>query len=149
MRVSTLLFALLFCLGLNAQQEAIEPIEWTHIMHENNDGSYNVVFRANIEEDWVLYSQHTNPDGPVPTSFEFDSSECLVLDGKVEESDGAITENSLLFGVDVIKFKEQATFTQKIIPTCDGVLASSITFMTCDGERCLPPKEVKFKIEFD
>jgi len=148
MRVLTLLSFLFFCSGLNAQ-DFVDPVAWTHIMHENSDGSYSVVFRANIEEDWVLYSQHTNPEGPVPTSFEFDPGECLVLEGKVEESDGAITENSDLFGVDVIKFKEQATFTQKIIPNCEGKLASSIVFMTCDGERCLPPKEVKFEIDFD
>lgn len=148
MRVSFFLFCFLSFISLNAQ-DAMDPIEWTHIMHENDDGTYSVVFRANIEKNWVLYSQHTNPEGPVPTTFEFNAEDCLVLDGTVEESEGAIKENSDLFGVDVIKFKEQATFTQKIIPNCDGVLASSITFMTCDGERCLPPKEVKFEIEFD
>ena len=60
----------------------------------------------------------------------------------------AIKEFDNMFDVDVIKFKDKAIFTKKF-PIKKGVsLSGYVTYMTCDGEKCLPPTDVPFDLKF-
>ena len=40
----------------------VEPVKWTSNIEKVSDTEYNLVFKANIEDQWHLYSQY-NPDG--------------------------------------------------------------------------------------
>ena len=126
--------------------ETIQPISWSHELIENADESYTVSFKADIEGNWVLYSQHTSPGGPVATSFNFEENACFVLNGEVEEQSKAIKEQCPLFEMEVIKFKKESIFTQNFTKSCSGKLEATVRFMTCDGERCLAPTEHSFEI---
>lgn len=54
-----------------------------------------------------------------------------------------------MFGVEVIKFKEAASFEQKLKERpAGGALGISVTYMTCDSKRCLPPTTVPLEVKF-
>lgn len=126
----------------------LDPVKWSYQLEENADSTF-VVFTADIDKNWVVYSQYTDADGPVPTRFTFGTNECFQLEGPVEELSDMIVEQSDLFGVEVKKFKEKSIFKQRITKNCEGVLNCTVLFMTCDGEACLPPKRLTFEIEIN
>ena len=136
--LTILLFSYSFIFG------QLDPVKWTVSKEKQKNSSYKLIFTATMDDDWVIYSQHTDPNGPVPTSFMYNNTHCL--DGAVKENSKAVTLYSDLFMVDVIKFKKEAIFVQNIKADCGELIEASIEFMTCNGDRCLPPKEVKFEI---
>ncbi|MBA5764880.1 thiol:disulfide interchange protein, partial [Vibrio sp. 404] len=75
-----------------------------------------LVFKADIEDHWHLYSQVLPEGGALPTEFLFDSI-AQTTDyrrvGKVLESE-SITEFDKVFQMDLTFFDNEATFTQKI-----------------------------------
>ena len=43
-------------------------------MYDNGDGTVDLDFHASVEEGWHVYSQLLDPfDGPIPTSFTFET----------------------------------------------------------------------------
>lgn len=117
------------------------------------EASYNaetssVELEATMQKNWVIYSQHTPPDGPIPLEIEFEKAEGVEFVGKVEELDKPIKEVSKMFDMEVIKFKDSASFRQAIKLSSDAaVIKGTVTFMTCDNEKCLPPKTVPFEVK--
>lgn len=120
------------------------PVTWTHSIESTDmDGQYVLVSTAEMDGDWCLYSQFTDPDGPVPTTFNYDDSVTLV--GSTEEVSEAISKHSDLFELTTVKFLGQAEFRQYFTTTeSTPSISGTLRFMTCDGSRCLPPKEIAF-----
>ena len=107
-----------------------------------------IVLTAEMGENWVIYSQHTDPDGPIPLAFEFDKTEGIKFIGDVKEVHEPIEVMSEMFGVTVRKFKEKAEFRQEIEGYQAGKSVSgNITFMTCDDKKCLPPETISFEVK--
>ena len=100
--------------GFGQQGQIYDPVDWEGSVEKISDTEYNLVFKAEIEEDWHIYSQHTPDDGPIPLSFEFiGQPEFYSLEGEAEESETS-REYSEIFGVDEVFFSEEATLTQHI-----------------------------------
>jgi hypothetical protein len=118
------------------------PVKWTFETKQVNGDTYMITATADMGQAWVIYSQHTPDDGPIPTAFMVGDKEV-----KFEEKTKVIKENDPMFGVDVLKFKHTAVFTYTFTkdPKISG---GDVTFMTCDGSRCLPPATVPFKIQY-
>jgi hypothetical protein len=125
----------------NAQKET--PVKWSFELKKLSDTEFEIFAKANIKKEWTIYSQFTEDNGPVPTAFVVDDKEV-----KFEEKSTSTTEFDPLFEVNVIKFKEEAIFSYKIkkenAQSCKGY----VTFMTCDGAKCLPPTDVEFELKF-
>lgn len=126
----------------------MNPVKWQFSSDKNEDGSYTVLFVADVDDGWSIYSQHTDPSGPIPTAFIFNSDENIELIGDVEESGKKKEGYDKLFEVNVIKFSGEVKFSQKLIAK-NGVdqVKGYLEFMCCDEEKCLPPKEVEFEID--
>jgi len=141
--VGLLFFSLAYSI-VSAQTDKV--VEWSASYDEAKN---SVIIDADMKDDWVIYSQHTDPEGPIPLEFEFGMSEKIVLDGEVLELDKPITIMSDMFGVEVMKFKDKASFEQKLgaKPT-KGNLSINVTYMTCDSKRCLPPTTVPLYVKF-
>lgn len=123
-----------------------EFVSWTA---EYNKETSSINITAKMKGDWVIYSQHTDPEGPIPLEFEFDKLMGAELVGDVKELTPAHTEMSDMFGVEVIKFKKAAQFNQDLKMVSDaGMVSFNVTYMTCDSKRCLPPTTVPLSIEF-
>lgn len=140
-----LLLSFLIVSGSIAAQ-ALEPVSWESSLVVDENGDHRLVFEATMDKNWVIYSQHTKPDGPIPTEFEIDT-EGIELIGEVAELTKPKTEISDMFGVEVSKFSNTATFSQKFKPNGANVVKASVTFMTCDNLRCIPPTTVDFEVK--
>ena len=62
------------------------PLKWDFkVTQQANDNEAVLQFTANLESGWHLYSQHTDPDGPVGISFDFAKSKDYSRVGGVTE----------------------------------------------------------------
>lgn len=130
----------ILCIG-----QAAEVVDWT-TSFDKESGS--IMITADIDKNWVIYSQHTEPDGPIPLSFEFEQADGLAFEGEVIEQTTPIVEESEMFGITVRKFKEKAEFSQKVSGYHPGqIIKGNVTFMCCDDEKCLPPETISFEVK--
>lgn len=150
--------------------QVLTPVKWSHKSKDLGDNTYELIFKATVDQGWHLYSQNIKDGGPVKTSFLFNS-----LDGfefvddnvTVEETEGfepgsvlyrvvfdeppAIEEEDPNFGMVVKYFGEDVEFTRKIRLLTDKplVIDGFLEFMCCDNEKCLPPSDDEFSFKFN
>lgn len=127
----------------------LKPVTWSFEHKKINDTEYDLIFKANIQDGWTIYSQHIDPDaiGPVPTSFTFDEGEHFSLNGEAKEEGKKKEGKDPLFDdLFVIKFiKGPVFFTQRVkVKDPNTPITGYLEFMTCDDSKCLPPTEVDF-----
>jgi len=146
----SILLISLFSLS-NSFAQIYNPVKWSTEVKEANNGEYELLIHAKIDEEWHLYSQYLpSDDGPIATEFTFPESSDYELIGKVEEPK-AKTEYDPNFDMDLNYFEEEVTFTQKIklLSSKSIEVVGEVYFMTCDAEKCLPPEyvDLEFAIE--
>src|SRR5690606_26877123 len=118
------------------------PVTWTFNYQEKGD-KITVTATAKIAKNWSVYSQFTEDNGPIPTSF-------YIGDVKVvfKEKSKPVKQIDALFEVEVIKFKNEAVFTYEIEKKLLSAREGRVEYMCCDDEKCLPPTDVAFKISW-
>jgi thiol:disulfide interchange protein DsbD len=118
------------------------PVQWSQKLEQLTDTTYALVFQAEIEDQWHLYSQHTPDGGALPTEFMFSGAGAgYELLGPVGESE-THTAYSDIFEVDETFFTGTATFTQEILIT-DKQLAGiqvDVFYQVCK-EVCIGAEE--------
>ena len=141
-------FCLFCCLLLsNNLISQANPVTWNYAAKKINNEEFEVTFTATIDNGWNIYSQHTDPSGPVPTSINFEENANIEIIGETIETGKKKEAFDELFGVKVIKFAGEVVFTQKVkVKAAANELTGYLEFMSCDDEKCLPPKEVEFSI---
>jgi len=143
-------FCLLISSALSLQAQIFNPVKWETNLEQTGENTYSITFTAAIDDGWFVYSADMNDEGPVPTTIDFDTEDGYELDGGLLESGKVKAGFDPIFEMDVKKYANKVTFTQKI--TTDGNLdeiEGYLTFMTCDDKRCLPPTDVDFSFELD
>ena len=130
-----------------ASSQILEPVSWEFESKKVSEIEYELIFKANIDEHWAVYSQFLADGGPIPTEFTFEEHEDYALVENVIESDeNKVTKHDPVFDMIVSKFYTKGTFTQKIkLNTETAIVKGSLVFMTCDDQRCLAPTEVLFE----
>ena len=130
--------------------QILEPVKWAFESNKVSDTEYELIFTADIDENWAVYSQFIGDDGPIPTTFVFDENENIELIGGVAESDeNKVTKYDPVFEMELSKFFKKAVFTQKVKLSKDNTtIKGSLTYMTCDDEQCLPPTDEPFEFTF-
>ncbi len=141
-----LLFSLFVCSLTAAMGQNEDIVQWSG---EFDKASQTINIKADIEGKWVIYSQFTDPEGPIPLEFEFEPADGVTLDGDVAELTEVIEEHSEMFGVTVRKFKSEASFAQVLNSGWKPgqVIKSHVTYMACNDELCLPPETVTFDVK--
>ncbi len=126
----------------------LNPVSWSFTQVNIGNGEYDLVFTANIQKGWYVYSQYLDSeDGPVPTSFTFDADIKPMLIDKTKEEGTKHEGYDELFAMNIIKYSGKPVFTQRIKTPPNTKVIGYITFMACDDEKCLPPKDVEFEFE--
>lgn len=124
--------------------QAQEIVQWEGVY---NTSKQQIELKASISEGWHLYSQHIdNSIGPVPTSFSFQTSKLYQLVGSVEESK-PVQKYDASFEAMLDFFEKEAIFSQKIKVQSDATVELTATFMVCNDEMCMPPRDQKIKIQ--
>ena len=126
-----------------------DPVKWTFSAKNVFEGEYDLYMVASIDKSWCIYSQFMKgDDGPVPTSFSFTPEDGFQPIGKTTEDGHRKEIDDPIFNMKVVKFEDNATFKQRVRVGKNQKFAKGfVTFMTCDGSVCLPPKDVPFAIE--
>lgn len=131
-------------LGLDAVAQQHVAWEFTY----DNQAS-ELVASATIDEGWHLYSQRiTNDFGPIPTSFEFSTSDTYTLIGKTQEPE-PIKQFDPNFEGEMHFFEDEVTFRQQIQASQPTTVEGTVTFMVCNDSMCMPPVDVPFKIKLN
>ena len=141
------IIAVIFLAFVLPQESSSQDVaDWSFEIVEIDDEKL-LKATASIKEGWFIYSQHVGEDGPIPTSFDFQKGEDLVTI-ELEEASEAIKNFSELFGMEVIKYKNEAVFTFAIDESMsESKLSGEVTYMACDKSRCLPPVSIPFEVK--
>ena len=120
------------------------PITWTISATKADAGSYDLLFKGDLQPGFVIYSQHIDPNlisAPLPTLVTFDTvpgvevvKEITENGKEIDEHEDPIWDNAL-----IKKFRGWATFTASIKSNLPSpVVTGSLDFMTCDNMGCTP-----------
>lgn len=135
--------------SMNIQSDGpIDPIKWEYFSKKIKENTYELHFKATIDEGWKLYSQFLESDeGPVATAFYFENSKFERV-GEVVESDNRKTKFDKVFEMELNFFNEEAEFVQTI-KTEASQASLEYEFMVCNDVMCLPPdfREIVFDLE--
>jgi thiol:disulfide interchange protein len=142
-----IIFLFVFLYSFIASAQILNPVSWEFESQKTGDGEFELIFTANIDEHWAIYSQFVDDGGPIPTEFTFEESEAFILiDSIIESDENKVTKYDPVFDMIVSKFYTKGIFTQKIkLTNTEAIVKGSLVFMTCDDERCLAPTDVPFE----
>ena len=140
---------LFFAIAVQAQIE--NPVKWTYTAKKISADTYELHITATISPKWHIYAQDIPEGGAVPTSFTFDKNPLLKTDGKVLEVGKMEKSYNKDFKMNLKYYSNKVDFVQKIkLKTAINTVAKGkLTFMVCNDEKCLPPKDVTFAIKIN
>ena len=128
------------------------PVQWSYGIQKTSNSQYNLIFKADIDEGWNVYSQFIEVGGPIPTEIFYEHQEGIELEGKAEETGSKKEGMDPIFDMHVTKFLDEEPYilTQKIVVS-DPLkpLSGFLTYMTCDDEKCLPPTDIEFSFNIE
>jgi len=138
-KLITLLLVCVSTFAVHAQMN--DPVQWTSEIEQISDTEFNLIYKAEIQTKWRLYSQYLGEGSGFPTEFMYDSiqkANGLKLVGKNQESKG-ITKFDKVFQAELTYFTGTATFTQKVEVTDPNMtsITSEVIYQSCDDEKCV------------
>ncbi len=116
-----------------------EPVIWeTSVISDTIKNIYTIRLKANIEKNWHLYSQFSDPNGAIPTEFKFKKNKKYRLIGKLNETESTVAYDEV-FEMDLSYFTEKAIFTQKIeiFDTNLNKIEAEVNYQACDDKLCI------------
>ena len=129
--------------GLQAQQ--LDPVKWSYTVKETSADEATLVFTAKLDAGWHLYSQHTDPMGPVALEFTFNDSKDYKRIGNVTEPKPH-EEMDEAFGCIVKSFSGTVVFRQKIkrLSSNDFNVTGTLSYQLCNDGSCIAPEDHDF-----
>ncbi len=125
--------------SLLANAQILEPIQWSYSSKKISEKQYELVFTAEIEDTWHLYSLDVPPGGPLPTVFTINPSDSYSLSGPMTESPEPEESYDDTFEMDVKMHSFEAIFTQTIDIKSDEpfIITGTVDYQACDDEQCI------------
>ena len=120
--------------------QILNPVKWELSVVPVEPLEYELVFTANIDKNWAIYSQFLEEGGPLPTVISFEaSSSCEIFGPTFEKPLNKITKLDSVFEMVVSKFYNRAVFVQriKILDNTAFDLIGNIEY-TCKNFQCSP-----------
>ncbi len=128
-------------------QDITNPLHWKTSVEKTGENTYNLIFEADIDEGWHLYSQFNDPNGSLPIEFEWkDQKGNYEVIGHAKEINTHKAFNKT-FGVTETFFSHHAKLIQPIKVLNKDLKKIKVTLygQTCK-ESCI---QVKEKFTFD
>lgn len=132
---------------LSWSQSSSDIVSWSYSVNKT-ENKLELVCKAKIKEGWHLYSQHINGDGPIPTTFTFNTNNNFALIDGVQEGPSVKTFDSN-FDMEISYFENETTFIQVIdVKNTDlKNITGTIEFMVCNDKMCYPPDIITFNFD--
>ena len=146
------LFSILFSVSLSHDVVAqiLNPVKWSFETKKISDTEYDLLAKAKLEKGWYTYSQFIGDNGPIATLLTFKPNAQYQLVGKADEvSDHKKSGFDKIFEMNITKFAEEVWFVQRVKVTGSTDIKGSVTFQTCDDEKCLPPADEDFSFKIN
>lgn len=125
--------------------QVIDPVKWSFQVKDLNECESELIFTAQLDQGWHLYSQHTDPQGPIGISFEFTPSKDYTLKGNVSEPKPH-EEFDNDFNCMVRSFSGRVVFRQKIerLSQKDFKVKGTYSYQLCNNGSCIAPDDRDF-----
>ncbi|MCR5445575.1 MAG: thioredoxin family protein [Bacteroidales bacterium] len=142
------LIGLIGLLGNMVFAQQLDPTKWSYSVKETSDNEAELVFTAKIDDGWHLYSQYTDPAGPLPIVFEFTKSSDYELVGGVQEPKPH-EEMDPLFDCIVKSFSGTVVFRQKVkrLSTKEFTVNGVLSYQMCNNGSCIAPEDRDFSFK--
>lgn len=140
-----LLLFLLFLSPLATAFAQINPAHWTFAVKELPNNQVELQFQLKLDEGWHIYSQKSDPNGPIPSEYTFENSANYKRIGGVAEPKPH-EEMDDIFKCVVRSFSGKVTFRQKIERKTDKAfeVKGSMYYQLCNDGSCIAPDDVPF-----
>ena len=128
-----------------AQAQQLDPVKWTYSVKETSATEAELVFSAKLDPGWHLYSQYTDPNGPLAIEFTFVDSKDYKRVGKVAEPKPH-EEMDEIFQCVVKSFSGNVAFRQKIqrLSDKDFTVKGTVSYQLCNDGSCIAPEDHDF-----
>ena len=135
---------LLAVVSLFAQM--MDPVHFSSKLKMLKGDEAEIVFTANIDAGWHVYSTDLGSGGPIAASFNVVKMDGAEAVGKLQPRGKEIKQFDKLFEMEVRYFEGSAVFAQKIRFTKPAYdIDCYLEYGACNDQNCLPPSEVQFK----
>ncbi|UCH13323.1 MAG: thioredoxin family protein [Bacteroidales bacterium] len=143
--ILTGLILLVYSSGIS---QIFNPVKWNFKSEKISSKYYNLVFEATIDTNWHLYGLNIPENGPIATSIVYTDSTGFKISGKPVSVTKPEIKFDPVFGLDLELYSNKAIFKQQIEKATgeDLIVKGYVEFMSCDDQRCLPPKEAEFEL---
>jgi len=144
-----ILLWLLIAIG-TVQAQMMEPVHFTAKLTPLEGNNAEIVFSANIDAGWHVYSTDIADDGPTKATFHVDKIEGMQLIGSLEPRGQVKEAFDVQFGTNVRFFEQKATFVQKVRFTQRHyAIDCYLEYGACNDQMCMPPTTVEFSEKGD
>lgn len=129
--------------------QVLETVSWDFSTEQINESEVNLVFKAEIDKGWHLYSQHFPDGGPIRLSVTFTESDKYQLIGGVQEITKAKVEYDDIFEMEIQYFEGEAILKQRVKLLYDEAftISGEMEYQTCrEGECVMFSPDFEFKI---
>ena len=148
--MSQLFRLLLLFVTVSAHAQMADPVHFTSQLRTLSDNEAEVVFTADIEPGWHVYSTDLGQDGPIEATFHAERLEGVELVGKLKPRGSVTSTFDPLFEMELKFFENTATFVQRLRFTRPHyVIDCYLEYGACNDEMCMPPTQVEFRQEGD
>ena len=139
---------LLMLATLMVQAQQLDPVKWKYSVKETSATEAELVFTATLDAGWHLYSQYTDPNGPLAIEFTFAENGDYARIGKVQEPKPH-EEMDDIFQCVVKSFSGTVTFRQKVkrISDKDFTVKGTVSYQLCNDGSCIAPEDHDFSFK--
>jgi thiol:disulfide interchange protein len=140
--------AILFSIILHLGAQIADPVEWRYSYELTGQREAELIFTAEIDPPWHLYSAYLPEGGPIATQVHFEGSDSYSLVGKIVEVTRPKVKFDEGFQMELGTLSGRAELRQKVRLKGPGphTISGEIEFQVCDDVTCLPPKYEPFSI---
>ncbi|WP_372751121.1 cytochrome c biogenesis protein CcdA [Labilibaculum sp.] len=144
-----LLLLVFFSSLFTLQAQIRETVSWDFSTEQLDNNEINLVFTAQIDKEWHLYSQHFPDGGPIRFSATFTPSDQYQLIGDLQEITKASTEYDDIFEMNIQYFVREAILKQKVKLLSETAFSiqGEMEYQTCrEGECVMFTPDFEFKV---
>lgn len=147
--MAVMLFAAVISVTAQRFKLAVEPVRWKAEIASIEGDKATVEITATIAKGWHLYDLALPEGGPKPTVMDFSGSKGLKVTGAPVPSVKPAKIHDDMFDMDLTQWDAPVKFTVPVRIQGKGehVFEVKITYMTCDGTNCRPPKTEALTLE--
>ena len=136
---------LMAIVSLSAVGQQLNPAKWKYDVKPTSGNEAELVFTVTLDENWHIYSQHTDEMGPIGLSFSFDKNADYTLVGGVNEPKPH-EEYDEMFKCTIRSFSGTVVFKQKIKINSakDFTVKGVMSYQLCNDGSCIAPEDIDF-----